>query len=143
MSLRFHFGFIEVKSISFRFHFNLTLASFKTLANHSENGGTGPNGTGGAAAPREPGKPKYHSRNKGQPLYTLQNPCRKHQGCSIFSQNNFLFDFAKQSQAPSPKGTDPTPRTGGLMTIKKPSDRITHAGTIKISRSELTPQPPI
>ena len=54
---------------------------------------------------------------------------------SIISQNNFLFDFAKQSQAPSPKGTGKAPprRTNDN---KKPSDRITHAGTIKISRSE-------
>ena len=39
---------------SLRFHFNLTLASLKTLANHNENGGTGANGTGGPTAPREP-----------------------------------------------------------------------------------------
>jgi hypothetical protein len=43
---------------SLRFHFNLTLASLKTPANNSENGGTVPNGTGGSAAPREPAKPK-------------------------------------------------------------------------------------
>ena len=90
---------------SLRFHFNLTLASLKTLANHNENGGTKPNGTGGSAAPREPAKPKRPSKNKAQP----QNPCRKHQGSSIISQNNFLFDFAKQSQAPSPKGTGKAP----------------------------------
>ena len=89
---------------SLRFHFNLTLASLKTLANHSENEAGGTNHTGGSAAPREPAKPKRPSENKGQPLYTPQNPCRKHQGSSIISQNNF-FDFAKQSRAPNPKGT--------------------------------------
>ena len=52
----------------FRFRFNLTLTSLKTLANHNENEGTETNGTGGSAAPREPAKPKYHSKNKGQPL---------------------------------------------------------------------------
>ena len=94
---------------SLRFHFNLTLTSLKTLANHMENEATGPNGTGGSAAPREPAKPKNPSKNKGRPLYTPQNPCRKHQGSSIISQNNFLFDFAKQSRAPNPKGTGEAP----------------------------------
>ena len=74
-----------------------------------ENEATGPNGTGGSAAPREPAKPKNPSKNKGRPLYTPQNPCRKHQGSSIISQNNFLFDFAKQSRAPNPKGTGKAP----------------------------------
>ena len=41
---------------SLRFHFNLTLASLKTLANHSENEAGGTNATGGSAAPREPAK---------------------------------------------------------------------------------------
>ena len=94
---------------SLRFHFNLTLASLKTSANHSENGGTGANDTGGSAASREPAKPKNPSKNDGRPLYTLQDPCRKHQGSSIISQNNFLFDFAKQSRTPNPKGTGEAP----------------------------------
>ena len=93
---------------SLRFHFNLTLAFLKTPANHSENGGTQQNGTGGSAAPREPAKPKYHSKNKGQPLYTPQNPCRKHQGSSIISQNNFLFDFETKSSRKA-KGHGPPP----------------------------------
>ena len=75
--------------------------------------------TGGSSASRGPAKPKNRSKNKGQPLYTPQNPCKKHQGSSIISQNNFSFDFAKQNQTPSPKGTSKAPpRPGPLMTIK-------------------------
>ena len=106
---------------SLRFHFHLTLASLKTTANHSENGGTQQNGTGGSAAPREPAKPKSPSKNKGQPLYTPQNPCRKHQASSIISQNNFLVDFAKQIQHKTQRARARTHRSGGLMTIKSPA----------------------
>ena len=97
---------------------DLTLASLETPANLSENGGTEQNGTGGSAAPREPAKPKYHSKNKGPPLYTPQNPCRKHQGSSIISQNNFLFDFANKVERKAKGHGSPT---GGLMTIKSPA----------------------
>ena len=106
-----------------RFHFNLTLASLKTPANHSENGGTGANGTGGSAASREPAKPKSLSKNKGQPLYTPQNPCRKHQESSIISQNNFLFDFPKTIEHETQRARARTHRTGPLMTIKSPATR--------------------
>ena len=106
---------------SLRFHFNLTLASLKTPGNHSENGGTGPNGTGGSAAPREPAKPKNPSKNKGRPLHTPQNPCRNHQESSIISQNNFLFDFAKQIQHKTQRARARTHRSGGLITIKSPA----------------------
>ena len=103
---------------SLRFHFNLTLASLKTPANHSENKGTEANGTGGSAAPREPAKPKSPSKNKGPPLYSPQNPCRKHQGSSIISQNNFLFDFETKS---SRKAKGHGSGAGGLLTIKSPA----------------------
>ena len=79
--------------------------------------------------------PQSPSKNKRKLTNTHQDPSRKHQGCSIISQNNFLFDFAKQSRAPSPKGTDPRSTNDN----KKPSDRITHAGTIKISRLSKPP----
>ena len=129
---------------SLRFHFNLTLASLKTLANHSENRGTGANGTGGPTAPREPTRSPKSFENKRNPTSTHQHPSRKHQGCSIVSQNNFLFDFAKQSQAPSPKGTDPTRRTGALMTIKSPAtgsrtqEPLRFPGLSKPPTSDLT-----
>ena len=50
---------------SLRFHFNLTLASLKTPANQMENEAIEANGTGGAAAPREPAKPQNQFKNKG------------------------------------------------------------------------------
>ena len=114
---------------SLRFHFNLTLASLKTLANHSENGGTGANGTG---APNE--IPKVFEKQRTASLYPSE-PMQEAPGKLHHLTEQLLFDFEKQSQAPSPKGTGRAPprRTDDN---KKPSDRITHAGTIKISRSE-------
>ena len=81
--------------------------------------------------------PQSPSKNKRKLTTIHQDQCRLHQGCSIISQNNFLFDVAEQSQAPSPKGTDPTPRSTNHEI--KPSDRITHPGTIKISRFDSPP----
>ena len=82
--------------------------------------------------------PQSPSKNKRKLTTIHQDPCRLHQGCSIISQNNFSFDFAGQSQAPSPKGTDP-PERWTTNDNKKPSDRITHAGTIQISRLSKPP----
>ena len=110
--LRFHLGFT---SISCRVHFNLTLASLKK--------GPGPTATGDQRHRGNQRDPQSPSKNKGQPLYTPQNPCREHQGSSIISQNSFLFDFAKRKRARNPKGTgtDPPDRPGALMTINSPA----------------------
>jgi hypothetical protein len=98
---------------SLRFHFNLILASLKTLANHMENEATGANGTGGSAAPREPAKPKNPSKNKGRPLYTPQNPCIT---TSSHRTTFYLISQNKVEHQPKGHGTGP----GGLMTIKSP-----------------------
>jgi len=136
ISLRCHFDFI---SISLRFHFDFTSISLWPPLKPSQiivkTNASGTIPTGGSAAPREPARSPNSFEIKRNPTSTHQDPCRKHQGSSIISQNNFSFDFAKQSRAPNPKGTDP-PERRSTNDNKKPSDRITHAGTIKISRSE-------
>ena len=64
-------------------------------------------------------------------------PIQETHRCSIISQKNFLFCFMKKSST-DPKGT-PRP-TGGLIKLQSPSDRITHAGAIEISRSDSPPK---
>ena len=51
-----------------------------------------------------------------------------------------LIQFARKSSTTT-KGTPRTP--GALIELQGPSDRITHAGAIQISRFGLTPQPPM
>ena len=146
ISLRSHF---EFTSVSHRFHFDFTSISLCPPLKLSQNIGktetSGTTGTGGPAAQRKPAKSLNPSKNKGKHINTHQDSSRNHQGSSTISQNHFSFDFAKQRPAPNQprEGHGRTdPRTPGPRTPNhriNPSDRITHPGTIKISRFDSPP----
>ena len=84
-SLRSHFGFA---SVSIRFHFNLTLPSLKTPAEHR--------GKRTQAGPLAPGVPRHQgnqrnplnpSESKGKLINTHQNSSRNNQGSSTISKH--------------------------------------------------------
>ena len=89
---------------------------------------------------RNPGDP---SKINGNHINTHHNSSRNHQGSSRISQNHFLIHFATKSNTPNPKGTVRRHTPGALIEVQSPNERITHAGTIRISRFGHTPQPPI
>ena len=63
-------------------------------------------------------------KSKGKLFNTHQNSARNHQGSSTISQNHFSFDLAEQ------RGMGRWNRTRSTSHRIKPSDRITHPGTI-------------
>ena len=75
-------------------------------------------------------------KNCGKLMNNNHNSCRNHQGSCTISQNHFLIHFATKSNT-NPKGRPPCP--GPLIQLLAPSDRIAHAGPIKISRSDSPP----
>jgi len=143
MSLRFHFDFTSMSlrvhldfiSISLRFHFNLTLASLKTLANHSENGSQRDHshrGTNGTEGTNEVPK-VLRKTNESLSILIRTHPGSTRDGPSS-RRTTFHSISHKTNQAPKSKGHAPPPRSTNQRI--NPSDTITHTGTIKISRSE-------
>ena len=63
-------------------------------------------------------------------LYDLAQPLFK-----PFRQHSLTKSNTNHKGTPDP--------TGALIELQSPSDGITHAGAIEISRFGLTPQPPI
>ena len=86
-------------------------------------------------------KPIIPSRIKGKLINTHQNTSRNHQGSSTISQNHFHSIWQNKgkhqtTRARTPARTGPDP---GALITEKTSDRITHPGPIKISRSDSPP----
>ena len=107
--------------------------------NRGKTKASGTTGTGGPEGPRKPTNPLNPAKIRGKLINTHQNCFRNHQGSSTISQNHFLIHFATKSNT-NPKGHG---TTGALIEVQSPSEGITHAGPIKISRFGHTPQPPI
>ena len=111
-------------------------------ADKEVGGGAGPTPPGGPAGPTPPGGAVGRTTRK--PWKTMTNHIRTHQECPELVQEapqmphdlaEPLFKpFREQSFAPTPRA-----RPGGLFELQSPSDRITHAGTIEISRSDSPP----
>ena len=119
----------------------LTSAALKTLTKHRENEATRENGTGEQRHQGNQRNPLNPSKIKGKLFNTHQNSSRDHQGSSRISQNHFLIHVATKSNTLNPKGTAER-HPGGLIEVQSPSEGITHAGPIKISRFGHTPQTP-
>ena len=123
---------------SLRFHFNLTLASLKTPANHMENEATEANGTGDQRHQGNQRNSKIHRKTKDG----LSIPLRTHAGITREAPSSRRTAFYLISQNKVEHQTHSARarhRTRTTNDNKKPSDRITHPGTIKISRFDSPP----